>query len=582
MSVSLEVVHSIPGRVRVRIPHLKHVNGFAEEFVRFMSTRQGVRQVRVNKTCATAVIHYDPQVLSLKATQRLLNRSLKAALNGNRLAQRVPHKQTPEWRPLFLSTLLLLVRWLPLPLSMRLLSLLTLLAALPTLSRAWRALVKERRLNVDVLDATAVALLTRQGSLGAAAFMVWLINLGEFIRELTARRSHRVINDLMVGQQRWAWVMRKGTKHRVAMTEVVPGETVVVYPGEAVPVDGTVIQGEAMLDQRSLTGESTPVRKGVGDKVFAATVVSDGKIYVKAEQVGAHKRAAQIVHLIETAPLQETKIENYAARIADKLVLPALLTSGVMWGLTRSVNRTLPFIIVDFGTGLRVAAPTAVLASIASVARRGVLFKSGRALEKLAQVDTIIFDKTGTLTLGEPQVVEVLSCDPQYSADAVLALAAAAEKRLTHPAAQAIVRKAKDKQLAIPERSESEYFIGLGVKAHVNGFSVHVGNVRLMERENIPIHDVVPIIEQLHDRALTPLLVAVDSKVIGVLAYEDTVRPESAQVVEELRQHGVREILLLTGDNHHTAAAVAAKLHVDRFVAEAFPEDKARIVQDLQ
>lgn len=362
--------------------------------------------------------------------------------------------------------------------------------------------------------------------------------------------------------------MRSGTKHRVAIADIKPGETVVVYPGEA------------MLDQRSLTGESAPVKKGVGDKVFAATLVSDGKIYVKVEEVGANTRAARIVQLIETAPLQETKIENYAGKVA--VVLPAFLVSGAMWRLTRSMTRTLPFIVVDFGTGLRVAAPTAVLASITSAARRGILFKSGKALEKLAQVDTVVIDKTGTLTLGEPEVVEVLSYYPEYSEDEVLALAASAEARLTHPAAQAIMRKAKERQLAIPERSESEYFIGMGVKAHVNGYFVHVGNTRLMKNHGISTRRVASTVKQLHTRALTPLLVAVDGKVIGVLAYEDPVRPESAHVVKELRQHGVREIVLLTGDNRHTAAAVAAKLQVDKFVAEAFPEDKARIVQDLK
>lgn len=300
---------------------------------------------------------------------------------------------------------------------------------LPLLKRAYAAVAQEGRLTVDVLDASATALLGVQGQFSMATFMVWLINLGDYIRDATVSQTKAAVESVLAYRESSAWVVKGRRKIRVPVSKIGVGDTVIVYPGERIPVDGVVLSGKAAVDQWTLTGESLPVEKEPGAGVYAATVVQDGKLYVRTAKVGDQTEAAKIVRLVEAAPAHETAIQNYAERWANDLVPYSFMGAGVRGLLAGGASGAASVLVIDYGTGIRIAAPTAVLATMTKAVRQGILFKGGRALEQLGGVDAVVFDKTGTLTTGRPEVIDVRA----YGAsgrDKVLALAAAAEQRL--------------------------------------------------------------------------------------------------------------------------------------------------------
>jgi Cu2+-exporting ATPase len=455
--------------------------------------------------------------------------------------------------------------------------------ALPTLRRAYNVVRNEKRLNVDFLDGLAITIATLQGSLFTSAFMTWLITLGDSIRDHTAAKSKRAIEGLLDYQGRMAWVVRGKRKIEVKASQLAAGDIVAVYPGAMIPIDGEVIKGRAIVDQKTITGESMPVDLQPGDKVYAATVVRDGKLYVKTTRAGSDTTAAQIVRMVEEAPVGETRIQNYAEKFADKLVAPTLGVAGAAYAATGDLNRLLSMLIIDFGTGIRVAAPTSVLAYMTHAARQGIVIKGGSSVEKLSKVDTIAFDKTGTLTGGIPRILEVSSYDGRrFPSHKVLALAAAAEARLKHPLALAVVERAGQAGVKIPERSESKYHLGLGVEVQVNGYRVDVGSERFMRERNVKLEAARSDLRSLNESGRSALLLAVDRKLTGLIPFADIIRPESVSVIKTLHDRGIKNVLMLTGDNSTVAGAVARQLGLDRYFSEVLPAEKAEIVQQLQ
>jgi P-type Cu2+ transporter len=304
---------------------------------------------------------------------------------------------------------------------------------------------------------------------------------------------------------------------------------------------------------------------------------------VRAERPAADSLVAQIVNMIESTPVGETRMQNYAEKFADRLVAPSLGLSGLLYLLTRDVNRLLSALIVDFGTGIRVAAPTSVLATISAAAGSGVLIRGGSAMERLAEVDSVVFDKTGTLTLGTPRITEVISYEgSSFPSRKVLEVAAAAELRLKHPVALATVAKARESQVSIPARGNSKYRIGLGIEASVNGYYVHVGSERFLRDEQIDINGASGNCRQANRNGQSSLMVAVDGELVGQLIYEDQIRPESARVMHELRARQIGNLVMLTGDNQASAHHVASQLGINHLYAEVLPNEKAEIVKNLR
>jgi Cu2+-exporting ATPase len=591
------VAHSIPGRLRLRIE-----NAF-RDFRRVVSSLDalidlpGVHSVRVNAWCAAVVIVYDPTVLESETLLEFLeNVRLQqgdATLRPTRLktVTATPivrllnstflfiESVTPASLQLALGVAAIACPLLGAPLAFS--QAIVVASTVPLACRAARTLMINRKLGIDALDSTAAWLMIASGKLPEAGFMTALIALGELIRERTARQCEKLVTDLLGLSGRSAWLIRGKKRICVPAETVNVGDVVVVYPGDMVPVDGTVIQGDASVDQSALTGESMPVELKLGDTAYASTALVEGKVYLRCTATGSQTRAGIVLQSIEAAPMHETRIQNYASSVADKAVMPIFAAALVTFAITRDVGRLMSMLILDFITGIRIAAPTAVLASMHRAGRRGILVKNGAALEHLAGVTAIVFDKTGTLTSGEPKVEEVSRFNGRTE-DEVLALAAAAEMRLQHPAARAIVKAAQQKGLNIPERAESSFSRSMGVRAVVDGHTVIVGSKSMMSTAGIEIDEARESELQATKLGESVSFVAVDGQVAGLIRYADRLRPEVASAMTKLKKLGVKKLVMATGDSQEAAGRIAAICGITEVVARAFPEDKANLVKRLK
>ena len=591
------VRHLMKGRARLYAPALCRNRALAESAANWLRGQQSVRGVRINYDCASVVIEFDP---TREQTFRLLFGRLKlmtfndlsalVALGGIRDVGRhdakdlLPtSKRGPKWEiPLVMPSVSLAMAFAANPVFRVVNTPLMLWNAYPIALRAYDVWRRERRLNVDFLDTLAIGASVTQGNFVAGALIIWLIKLGDWIRDLTAAGSRRAIGDLLEFRNKTAWVNRDGTVVSIPSDELEINDEVVVFPGEMIPVDGEIIDGEALIDQKTITGEGLPVSRGVGEAAFAATVIREGRISIRARAVGSGTTAGQIVSLIDGAPVGDTRMQNHAERLADRLVLPTLgLATGAAL-LTGDFSRFLSLVIVDYGTGIRVAAPTAVLSSMTRAARSGIIIKSGRHMERLAEVDTIVFDKTGTLTRGAPEVVDIVPYQRRLGGRQLIGLAAAAESRLQHPVAEALRLRANQISAVVPQCDEPNYTVGMGVEALVDGFYVHVGNQQFMEKSGILAAVAAADRRRLEEAGYSCLYLAIDGMLAGLIPYADQIRPESYGCVRKLHSLGVKNTVMMTGDNAIVARAVSERLGLSRYVADMLPTDKAEVVQMLQ
>ena len=399
------LVHHIPGRARFRVYRLKDDSDYAVKLKQFLLAQPGINRVRVNRVAASIAIDYRYKNSSLaKIASGLTNLIQRSAKTKS-----VPNKQTKEqnsasenWSSLTLPVFTTIVSWLsnqsglvwlrPIALA----SLVT--VTLPIVKRASQSIFGDRQLNIDCLDLLAVGLSYGQGKLATPALVITLHELGDLIREHTARSTESQTADLLDAIGHFAWVLREEQPVQIQSDRVQRGETVIVYPGEQIPVDGEVIKGLATVDQQQLTGESMPIVAKVGTVVYASTLVRSGQIHLRADRVGKNTRAAASLELLQNAPVHDTRMANYAAQLADKLILPSLVLASVVLAITKEPARAASILTLDFVTGIRVSMPTAFLGALNHNTRHGILVRSGRTIEQLAEVDTVVFDKTGTLT----------------------------------------------------------------------------------------------------------------------------------------------------------------------------------------
>jgi heavy metal translocating P-type ATPase len=593
--MELSIRHAIPGRIRLRVPVLCAPSPLAESALSWLKSQDFIHDARVNYDCASLVIEYDrTREAELESMLEML-RSFSIADIGQLLSLIDPtgsasavgearsHKTPAKARmPLALPSVSLALAFSSLPAITAINIPLMLYNALPIFKRAWNVWRREDRLNVDFLDTLAILASVGQGNLVAGGVITWLIHLGDWIRDLTAAGSKRAVTELLEFQSKTAWVQRDGEVVSIPATELVAGDSVVVYPGEMIPVDGEVLHGHGMIDQKTITGEGLPVSRNVGDAVFAATILREGQMTVRALRVGTDTTAGQIARLVDSAPIGDTRMQNHAERFADRLVTPTLgLAIGTAL-LSRDFNRFLSLVIVDYGTGIRVAAPTAVLSSMTHAARAGIVIKSGGHMEKLAGVDTVVFDKTGTLSVGTPHVVNMQSFNRHVTAEHLLELAVAAETHLQHPVAEALREKCRELQLLPPPCDETEYRIGLGVEGRVNGYYMHVGSERFLRQNDIRVDHITAERAAIDARGCSCLYVAIDGQLAGLIAYEDRIRPESREIIHTLHGMGIRDTIMLTGDNAVVASAVGRRVGLTRQVANMMPADKAEVILELQ
>ncbi len=443
--------------------------------------------------------------------------------------------------------------------------------------------VLSRRLEVEVLDALSIGVSLLRGDFGTAGSVMFLLNLGSLLEEWTRKKSLDDLARSMALNVDKVWVRSQGTEVLVPLTKVRSGDEVVVRSGNMIPLDGTVLEGEAMVNQAALTGEAMPVRKTEGSTLYAGTVVEEGECVFIAKAEGGSNRYDKIVAMIEESEKLKSSTENRALVLADKLVPWCLGATVVTYLLTRNATRAISCLMVDFSCALKLSMPLAVLSAMRECGSYHITVKGGKYLEALSQADTIVFDKTGTLTRATPQVVEVVpfsGCNERE----VLQLAACLEEHFPHSMANAVVRAAKERGISHEEmHSEVEYIVAHGIASRVGGERVVIGSHHFVFEDE---KCTIPTAEQQKFDALKPayshLYMAASGQLVGVICISDPLRPEAAAVLNGLRALGIRNTVMMTGDSERTAAAIAKQVGVDRFFAEVLPEDKANFVQQAK
>jgi Cu2+-exporting ATPase len=575
--LEVTIAHSLPGRVRLRVSGAPPQA--IERLAGFVAEVEGVERASASPASGSMLVLFDP---AHTTAEGLLERIAHTPPTHWPEAAPAVKPAYVEWVKAGLSATVLagaVTGLVPAPLMIGAVA----LTAIPPLRRALRSL-SQGRVNVDVMDATAIAVSLARAEPIAASVITSLLAVGDLILDRTHARARVAISRLMQLDDGEAFRLDAGgAPRKVHPRELTPGDRIVVYPGARVPADGIIVEGSLAVDEKALTGESIPRERLPGDRVLAASVAVHGQAVVEVERAGRDTVAARIVQILEGAGAKPMTLQRNAEKYADRLVLPTFATAGAAWALSGVVDRLTSVLITDFGTGVRVAVPTAALGAMTLAAREGVLVKGATFLERLSEADTIVFDKTGTLTLGVPHVTAVVRL-AGYAEHEIAAFAAAAESNQAHPIADAIRRHAREAEVPAweAELGSESYRIGLGLEANVRGRRVAVGNARMMRERGIDPAGAARVQHTLATRGASSVLVAIDGDLAGVIGYADAARPESHEVVAALKAGGRRRILLLSGDAREPVEAIARQVGIDEAIPEVLPETKADVVRRLK
>ncbi|AMY53074.1 heavy metal translocating P-type ATPase [Rhodococcoides fascians] len=460
----------------------------------------------------------------------------------------------------------------------------TIFTGYPFLKGAVRSLAGNRTAGTDALvsAATVASLVLRENVV--ALTVLWLLNIGEYLQELTLKRTRRAISDLLTGTQDTAWIrLPDGSEISVDVDRLEIGDEVVVHDHVGVPVDGTVVDGDAVVDQSAITGETLPVSIVAGDRIHAGSVVVRGRLVVRASAVGRDTTIGRIISRVEEAQEDRAPIQTVGENFSRRFVPASFILSALTLVVTRDVRRAMTMLLVACPCAVGLSTPTAISAAIGNGARRGILIKGGSHLEQAGRVDAFVFDKTGTLTVGRPVVTNVVSFQDDWEPEQVLAYAASSEIHSRHPLAEAVIRSTEERHIVIPPHEECEVIVGLGMRTVADGRTLLLGSPSLLRSENVAVsEDAQQWVSRLQDEAETPLLLAVDGVLVGLISLRDEVRTNASAVLNALRADGVERIIMLTGDHPKTAAAVAAELGITEWRADVMPDEKLEAVRELQ
>ena len=440
----------------------------------------------------------------------------------------------------------------------------------------------QRKIEVPVLDATAITVSLITKDFSTASSIMFLLGIGELLEEWTHKKSVDDLARSMSLNVSKVWLKTPENQEiLVESSKIEKGDKVVVHMGNVIPFDGEVLDGDAMVNQASLTGESVPVQRTVGNTVFAGTVVEEGEITIRVKEVEGNNRFDQIVTMIEESEKLKSELEGKAEHYADKLVPWTLGATGLTYLLTRNVTKAMSILMVDFCCALKLAMPISVLSAIREASLYNVTVKGGKFLEAVAEADTIVFDKTGTLTKAHPTVVDVVNFNDEYSSDDMLRVAACLEEHFPHSMAKAVVDAASKKGLSHEEmHTKVEYIVAHGIATSINGKRTVIGSYHFVfedEKCVVPAGKE-PLFESL-PLYYSHLYLAIEDKLSAVICIEDPLRDEAAAVVTSLKKAGISKVVMMTGDSERTASVIAKKVGVDEYYAEVLPEDKAAFVE---
>lgn len=570
------IEHESRGRLRVRMKQYRMTLEQADLLEAYLQNQPGVLNVAVHERTCCAVIRYigdreniiraiaqfnytAPSVTALTPTHsgRALNREYQEKLVGKVITK-------------FACTL-----FLPVPLQIAR----TIWLSLPFLGRGLKRLI-HRELKVELLDALSIGVSMVRRDFSTAGSVMFLLDIGELLEEWTHKKSVDDLARCMSLNVKRVWLKTDDAEVLVPLSNITVGDRILVRMGSVIPLDGEVVEGEVMVNQASLTGESMPVAKRPGTQVYAGTVIEEGDCVIEVTQSSGESRYDKIVSMIEQSEQLKSAAESHAANLADKLVPYTLIGSALSYALTRNVTRALSVLMVDFSCALKLAMPLAVLSAMREASMYHITVKGGKFLEAVAQADTIVFDKTGTLTHACPVVARVIPFGGR-SEDDMLRVAACLEEHFPHSMANAVVRAARERNLAHEEmHSQVEYIVAHGISSMVENKKVVIGSAHFIfedEKCTVPAgeqekYDALPV-------EFSHLYLAIGGELAAVICIADPLRPEACDVMKALRALGIQRTVMLTGDSERTAAAIAAEVGVDDYRAEVLPEDKANFVE---
>jgi manganese/zinc-transporting P-type ATPase C len=598
MTTDLEVVSDAAGRMRVKVPWVRANSRRAVAVEEAVDRQHGVRAVHAYPHTGSVVVWYSPKRCDRADV-------LNAIAEAEHVAAELIPARTPRSSDIRNTEVLRMViggaalallgirrygfNRPPLlgPSGQLVATGATVFMGYPFLRGALRGL-RSGRAGTDALvtAATVASLVLRENVV--ALTVLWLLNIGEYLQDLTLRRTRRAISDLLRGTADTAWILvadgdQKGAEVQVPVDTVQIGDDVVVHDHVAIPVDGEVVDGEAVVDQSAITGETLPVSIVAGSAVHAGSVVLRGRLVIRARAVGNQTTIGRIISRVEEAQLDRAPIQTVGENFSRRFVPISFIVSAVTLALTGDVRRAMTMLLIACPCAVGLSTPTAISAAIGNGARRGILIKGGSHLEQAGRVDAIVFDKTGTLTVGRPVVTNIIALHDDWQPEQVLAYAASSELHSRHPLAEAVIRSTEERRIIIPPHEECEVLVGLGMRTWADGRTLLLGSPSLLRAENVAVsREASDWVDKLRQQAETPLLLAVDETLVGLISLRDEVRTEAPEVLKQLRANGIRRIVMLTGDHPEIAKVVAAELGIDEWRAEVMPEDKLEVVRQLQ
>ena len=570
------IKHEMKGRLRIHIIQNRMTYAEADTLSWYLEEQENVTEVKVYERTADAVICYKGEREEILTVLKQFSYE-KAEVPETVLSSSGRQLNEEYKERLITKTVLHYGSKLFLPMPVR-----AVITSVKSVKYIWKGIrcLAHGRLEVPVLDATAISVSVFRKDFATAGSVMFLLGIGEIIEEWTHKKSVGDLARSMSLNVKKVWLKREDQEILVKSSEVQPGDEIIVHMGNVIPFDGEVSDGEGMVNQASLTGEAMPVRRVSGQSVYAGTVLEEGELQIRVKAVTGSTRYEKIVSMIEDSEKLKSSVEGKAEHLADRLVPYTLLGTGAAWLLTRNVTRTLSVLMVDFSCALKLAMPITVLSAIREAGENHITVKGGKFLEAVADADTIVFDKTGTLTKATPTVKDVVVFG-EYPKEEALRIAACLEEHFPHSMAKAVVDAAKERNLSHEEmHSKVEYIVAHGISSYINDKKVVIGSSHFVFED-----EECTIDPQYQDRydTLPPeyshLYLAIEHKLAAAICIEDPLREEAAEMVKSLKAAGITKVVMMTGDSERTAAAIAKRVGVDEYYAEVLPEDKANFVE---
>ncbi len=570
------IKHEINGRLRVHVKQARMSYEEADTLQYYLQEQEPVISAKVNHRTQDIVISYIGDrdgVISLLQSfsyEKVEVPETYLQNSGRELNDRY-------WEKLVMKLACRTVRKLVVPYPIR-----RCVITLKSARYIWKGLktLAKGKVEVSVLDATAIGVSVLRRDMTTASSIMFLLGIGELLEEWTHKKSVTDLARSMSLNIEKAWLVREGQEILVPVTEIYEQDFVMVHMGNVIPFDGVVVEGEAMVNQASMTGEGLPVHKKEGAYVYAGTVIEEGELTIQVREINGSSRYQKIVMMIEESEKLKSALESKAEHLADKLVPYTLGGAGFLWLLTRNVTKALAVLMVDFSCALKLAMPISVLSAIREASRYSITVKGGKYLEAVAEADTIVFDKTGTLTMAQPTVVKVIPfCDK--TEDELLRIAACMEEHFPHSVAKAVVDAARKRHLVHEEmHTKVEYIVAHGIATMIEGHRAVIGSYHfVMEDEKCTIPQERQNLFETLPPEYSHLYLAIEHELVAVICIEDPLREEAGEVVRMIRETGISKVVMMTGDSERTAKAIAERVGVDEYYSEVLPEDKAGFIE---